>query len=211
MCECSVELCNFSDGQNCFNNTNVNRRGQQFINNGRQVIVPRAAFNCNGRITRIAVSMQLNDQSGNLPIFQVWHPTSNTSSTYSRIGEVQLPLGDLVNSSEGDYHYVNMSLNSNSQIEFQSGDVIGYYQPSDPQGRIWSIQTNGYTSYSNNATNGLSSFDTSNVNHIDNDYQPLIAVIIGKIIQICMATDYNYGNYLKFICILYLASYRIAS
>ena len=186
MCECSVELCNFSDGQNCFNNTDVNRRGQQIINSGRQVIVPRAAFNCNGRITRIAVSMQLNNQSGNLPIFQVWHPTSNTSSTYSRIGEVQLPLGDLMNSSEGDYYYVNMSLNSSSQIEFQSGDVIGYYQPSNSQHCIWSIETSGYNSYSNTVTNSLSSIDTSNVNHTDNDYQPLIEVIIGKIIQICM-------------------------
>ena len=186
MCECFIELCHFSGGQNCFNNINVNRRGQQIINNGRQVIVPRAAFNCNGRITRIAISMQLTNQSGDLPIFQVWHPTLNSSSTYSRIGEVQLPMADLMNSSEGSYYYVNMSLNSSSQIEFQSGDVIGYYQPSNARHLIWSISTSGFTSYSNNATNSLSSIDTSNVNHIDNDYQPLIEVIIGKIIQTCM-------------------------
>ena len=62
MCECSVELCNFSDGQNCFNNTDVNRRGQQIINNGRQVIVPRAAFNCNGKNMR--VQLYLSPASG---------------------------------------------------------------------------------------------------------------------------------------------------
>ena len=200
MCECFIELYHFSGGQNCFNNTNVNRRGQQIIDNGRQVIVPRAAFNCNGRIMRIAVSMQLTNQSGNLPIFQVWHPTSNTSSAYSRIGEIQLPLGDLMNSSEGDYHYTNMSLNSSSQIEFQSGDVIGYYQPSNPQRSIWNIQTSGYISYSNNATNSLSSIDTSNVNHTDNDYQPLIEVIIGKITHVINSYFTIIENsYLKFI------------
>ena len=180
------ELCNFSGGQNCINNPNVNQRGQQIINNGRQVIVPRAAFNCSGRITRIAVSLLSDNQSGNLPIFQIWHPISLTSSTYSKIGEVQLSEGDLMTSSEGNYSFVNKSLNSNSQIEFQSGSVIGYYQPSNPQHRIWNIQTNGYTSYSNNVTSPSSSIDINNVDNIETDHQPLIEVIIGKIKQICM-------------------------
>ena len=160
---------------------------------------------------RIAVSMELDGESGNLPIFQVWHPTLNTSSTYSKIGEVQLLEGNLMTSSEGNYSFVNISLNSSIQIEFQSGDVVGYYQPSNPQSRLWSIQTSEYTSYSNNVTSPLASIDINNVDNIETDRQPLIEVIIGKIKQICllvytyMATDYvlcitvQYRNYLKFI------------
>ena len=129
--------------------------------------------------------MRWDGRSGNLPIVQVWHPVSPTSSTYRRIGDVQLPVGDRIVASAGNYHYVNMSLNSNSQIEFQSGDVIGYYQPSDPWRRIWSIDTSGYTSYSNIVTRPLTSIDTNIADRTDNDYQPLIEMIFGKI-QICI-------------------------
>ena len=157
---------------------------------------------------RILVSMESDGESGNLPIFQVWHLTLNTSSTYSKIGEVQLPEGNLMTSSEGNYSFVNMSLNSSSQIEFQSGDVIGYYQPSNSRRLIWNIQTTGYTSYSNTVTSPLTSIDINSVDNIETDRQPLIEVIIGKIKQICllvyiayMATDYvlcitvQYRNY----------------
>ena len=73
-----------------------------------------------------------------------------------------------------------MSLNSNNQIEFQSGDVIGYYQPSDPSHLIWSIQTSGYTSYSNSITTPSTSIDTNNIDNAETNRQPLIAVMFGK-------------------------------
>ena len=97
------------------------------------MIVPNARFNCNGRITNVAVSM--HGQTGsNLPRFQVWHPTLLNSSTYNIIDEVQLTEGNGIKINNNlCYYYANMSLNSNSQIEFQSGDVIGYYQPSNPK------------------------------------------------------------------------------
>ena len=120
----------------------------------------------------------------NFPLFQVWHPTSPNSSTYNKTGEVQLPAGEFVRVGAGrNYHSANLSLNSsNSQIEFQSGDVIGYYQPSNPRWSIWSVQTSGYTSYSNNVTTPSSSINTNNVDNIEGNHQPLIAVMFGKII-----------------------------
>ena len=160
------------------NNPNVNQRGQLIIDDGRQVIVPNARFNCNGRITNVAVSMQENFGNG-YPLFQVWHPTALNSSTYNKIGEMKLPGGNFIRI--GQYYYVSLSLNKSSQIEFQSGDVIGYYQPSNPRRRIRSIQTSGYTSYSNNATSPLSSIDINNVDNTEHDHQPLIEVMFGKI------------------------------
>ena len=115
------------------------------------------------------------------PLFQVWHPTSINSATYSKIGEVQLPRGNRIIARGGNYYIANVSLNSSSQIEFQSGDVIGYYQPFDPRRLVRSIQTSGYTSYSNNVTSPSTSIDTSNVHNIETNHQPLIAVIFGKI------------------------------
>ena len=157
------------------------------IDNGRQVIVPNARFNCNGGITNVAVSMKGWFSATNYPIFQVWRSiaTSLQSSTYSKIGEVQLSYGTLKVVDQGSYSYADMLLNSSSQIEFQSGDVIGYYQPSNPRRQIWSIQTSRYISYSNDVTSPLTSIDINNVDDIHNDYQPLIAVIFGKVMQYC--------------------------
>ena len=117
-----------------------------------------------------------------MPLFQVWHPTSLNSTTYNKIGEVQLPAGNRIGDSSTGYYYASLSLNNNNQIEFQSGDVIGYYQPSNPYHGIWSIQTNGYISYSKNVSNSPASIDINNVHYTDNNHQPLIQVMFGKII-----------------------------
>ena len=116
------------------------------------------------------------------PLFQVWHPTSLASNTYNKIGEIELPRGNHIGGLIINYYFANLSLNSSSQIEFQSGDVIGYYQPSDPQRLIWSIQTSGYTSYSNTVTSPLTSIDISNADNIEANRQPLIEVMFGKTI-----------------------------
>ena len=145
------------------------------------MIVPNARFDCNGKITNVAVSMSPQPFS-NFPLFQVWHPTSPNSSVYNKIGEIQLPGGEFIQVGAGrNYHSASLSLNSSSQIEFQSGDVIGYYQPSSPRWSIWSIQTSGYNSYSNTVTSPSTSIDTNNVNNTETDRQPLIEVMFGKI------------------------------
>ena len=171
---------NMLGSQTCINNPDVNQRGQVSIDSGRQVIVPSTKFYCNGRITNIAVSMEFIPSGSSFSIFQVWCPVSPLSSSYTIIGEVQLPAGDLVGSSSTGYCFASLAVNGNSQIEFQSGDVIGYYQPTDPRFKIWNIQTSGYTSYSNTITSSSTSIDTNSVNSIENDRQPLIEVTFGK-------------------------------
>ena len=153
------------------------------------MIVPNARFNCNGRITNVAVSMR--EWFGkSYPLFQVWHPTSLNSSTYNKTGEVQLSAGDFIGIGQGkSYYHVSLSFNSDSQIEFQSGDVIGYYQPSNPQRRIWSVHTSGYTSYSNTVTSPSTSIDINNVDNTETEHQPLIKVTFGKIM--INATSYT--------------------
>ena len=146
------------------------------------MIIPNARFNCNGRITNVAVSMSGQIATGsNYPLFQVWHPTQLNSSTYSKIDEVQLTGGNYINIYNRGYYYANISLNRNSRIEFESGDVIGYYQPSNSRRLIWSIQTSGYTSYSNTVTSPSTSIDINNVDNIETNHQPLIEIIFGKI------------------------------
>ena len=56
-----------------------------------------------------------------------------------KIGEVQLP--EEISDYENENYYNTKELRSHNQIKFQSGDVIGYYQPCDSQ-VIRSIVTN---------------------------------------------------------------------
>lgn len=146
------------------------------------MIVPAARFNCSGRITNVAVSMQFIFSGPDLPLFQVWRPASPNSSVYNKIGEVELPSGDHMGGIIINYYFANLSLNSSTQIEFQSGDIIGYYQSSSSQRLIRNIQTSGYTSYSNTVSSPLTSIDINNVDNSDIDRQPLIEVMFGKFI-----------------------------
>ena len=186
-----MHIVNLSGVQACLHNPSVTRKGQVTINSGRQVIVPNARFNCNGRITNVAASMKDWSGATNYPLFQVWRPYMYPGS-YMKIGEVHFSAGSLKGAGQGSYYYANISLNSSSQIEFQSGDVIGYYQPSNAC-LIWNIQTSGYTSYSNNVTSPLTSIDINHVDNVHDNYQPLIEVMFGKILQYCYTAKCVHG------------------
>ena len=75
-----------------------------------------------------------------------------------------------------------MSCTGNERIEFQSGDVIGYYHASEVQYRLWSTDTTGYTAYQYDSNSPLDTvnINDNNVDVIDNR-QPLIQVMFGKI------------------------------
>ena len=101
-----------------------------------------------------------------------------------------MPAGDFVTVGlNRNYDRANLPLSGNSRIEFQSGDVIGYYQPFISLRLIWNIQTSGYTSYSTAATSPSTSIDISTVENADNNHQPLIAVMFGKAINSSYVTQ----------------------
>ena len=148
------------------------------------MIVPNARFNCNGRITNVAANIKWSFVT-NHPLFQVWRPILN-SSIYIKIGQAQLSAGSVKVVDQKSYYFTNMSLNSSSQIEFQSGDVIGYYQPSNAR-QIWNVRTNEYTFYSYNVTSPLILLNINIEGINKTNYQPLIEVMFGKAIIVCMA------------------------
>ncbi|XP_065896410.1 P-selectin-like [Dysidea avara] len=160
-----------SCGHSCIDNPEVNQRGTDKINSGRQVIVPSARINCTGRITGIAVSMDfVGVFTNDFPMIQVWRPSSPGSSVYNNISQVELSMGISVGLPA--YFYINVS--TNVSMDFQSDDVIGYYQPPQPRRVIWNIQTSGYTSYSNNVNSSGTTIDINNVDNVETNRQPLI-------------------------------------
>ena len=165
-------------GQNCIDNPDINQNRSHTSFPGRQVIVPNASINCNVRITGVVVSMNFGgSMPGDLPLVQIWRPSSPGSSVYNRVAQAQLSGGTLIGGISG--YYITIVPVSDLP-DFQPGDVIGYYQSESPSRTIWNINTSGYTSYSNSASSPSITIDINNVDYIETDRQPLIEVNFGK-------------------------------
>ena len=172
-------------GQECTDSVNVQQDGDNQIGRDRLAIIPRLNFTCNGRITGITAGVAFNDENDGYPYFQVWRVTSFSSRAFNKINEVQQPQ-NRVSRITGDIYVANIALTVNSAIEFQSGDVVGYYHPPDARFRVRTIQTSGYRLYQYSGS-------PETVNLIDNlatddDRQPLIQFTVGK----CLSSSYYY-------------------
>ena len=166
--------CIYDPGEEAYTHTGGS------IRKGRQVIVPSLNFSCYGRITRISyVTINGSHPGDNLPVFQIWRPSSFESNVYNRVGQTQFLFESLIKKTE--FYFTGAVMAENYQFEFQPGDVIGYYQPSNPHRLIWSTEeTKEYVSYSNNASVAFTTFNTSNVDYVDNKLLPFVRVGFGK-------------------------------
>ena len=165
-------------GQFCTDYVDVHQDGRNQIGRSRLAIIPRLTFTCDGRIIGIRARVLFDNGRNDYPFFQVWRPSSDGSTIYNKIGEVQLQSDDQVTGS-GDYRTVNIILTGNNTIEFQSGDVVGYYHPPDARYRVTTIRTSGYRLYQFDGSPALTSVNRDNGDR-DNNRQPLIQFTIGK-------------------------------
>ena len=74
-----------------------------------------------------------------------------------------------------------MLLTRIDQIEFQSGDVIGCYQPFFSRYRVGTINDTTYTSYSISSSSlTTTTININSANYFETADQLLISVMIGK-------------------------------
>ena len=146
---------------------------------GRQVIVPSLTFNCYGRINHVSyVKINASHPGDDEPVIQLWRPSSSGSNVYNKIGQTKVLIHERA-ISDTQFYYIGATFN-NRQINFQPGDVIGYYQPSNPRHLLWNINEAGYVSYSINASAAATTINTSNVHYIDDELMPYIRVNFGE-------------------------------
>ena len=170
-------------GQTCTDYVNTQQRGNSqlgFKPNGRLAIFPRLNFTCNGRITSIRARVVRNLTRNDPLSFQVWRPSSDGSTIYNKIGEVQLQSDDQLTTGSSNFLEANITLTGNNTIEFQSGDVVGYYHPSNTHYSVRDINTTGYVLYRFDGSPVPNSVNLSNRDAIGgNSRQPLIQFTIG--------------------------------
>ena len=166
-------------GQFCTDSVDIQQNGQNQIGCGRLAIIPRLNFTCSGRITSITARVNFYNSRNDYPSLQVWRAESFGSTIYNKTGEVQLQPDDQVTGS-GNQRTVNIILTGNNTIEFQSGDVVGYYHPPQSCYRVRTIRTDGYRLYQFIGSPAPTSVNLSNANRNINERQPLIQFTIGK-------------------------------
>ena len=109
-----------------------------------QAIVPAYRFNCSGRVAEWGACVQPGGNDGEYYIqFQVWRPTG-PEGCYELVGYNEPPVDDTqektdsrtdsISLSDIVYgtlspvdHCVVLTVRENEQIDFQPGDVVGYY------------------------------------------------------------------------------------
>ncbi|XP_065899233.1 uncharacterized protein [Dysidea avara] len=173
ICVMIVLMCSvtWSSGQTCIDDVDdVQLIGSDQISNNRIAIVPRLNFTCNGRITNIRVRISPDGTGDNFPYIQVWRQ-SPSSQPYNLSDEVQIQSSHL--NTQLTYLEANIPLTGNNRIQFQSGDVIGFYNPSNSRYEIRDITTPGYLFYVFERSTATS-LDLNNAKITPMGRQPLI-------------------------------------
>jgi len=178
-------LCHVIGATTCIDKVMVEQRGNNRFGSPRQVIVPCANFTCSGRITGITASLIRIYDDGTDPYFELWRPTTPDLDAFNKVGEVQFVESEIVQfghdpNDDITYWVVNISLSNDERIEFEAGDVIGYYHPTRSRYNVWSVTTAGYRGYANNFTTPSSTIYLSTQDFTGSNIQPLIQFTIGK-------------------------------
>ena len=169
----------FSGGQTCIENADVQSLGIASLNVGRLALTPRLEFSCDGRITRIRARVVSFRNSTDFPSFQVWRPSSSVSDEYSNIGETYIQSHDQV-ISFSDGVISDIFLTGDNRIEFQSGDIVGYYHPPDSNYRVRHVLTRGYVRYTYLVSSAPTSVDLTDNDGVTEQREPLIEFTYGK-------------------------------
>ena len=122
--------------------------------------------------------MNLDDEHDvEYPYIQVWHNLS--SDLYILVGQYLLQESDI--SRRQNYYLANATLHGGNRIEFQSGNVIGYYHPSSPCYRVGSVEnTRGYTTYSVDSRSPLNMLNIRRSSlSVNQEERPLIQALYG--------------------------------
>ena len=106
----------------------------------------------------------------------MWRAASVGSTIYNKINEVELPRNVTFFVDSRTIATFDLT----NAIEIQSGDVVGYYHPSDARFRVRTIRTDGYMLYQ--FTGSHESVDLNNNNGRGDRRQPLIQFTIGELI-----------------------------
>jgi len=178
--KCVLPNLIFVGGQTCTDNIDIEQNGVNQLYYNRLAIFPQLNFTCDGRIINIRATVRRNIGRHDFATFQIWRPSSHGSEICNRIDQVQIQSNNQVTLMTEHQREVNIPLTRDDRIEFQSGDTIGYYHPSDNRFSVRDIATDGYFLYRFDGSSPPTSVNLSEADAMRNYRQPLIHFTYGK-------------------------------
>jgi len=160
-------------------NANVQQIGNDEMTSNRLGIVLNFNFHCNARITRIRVRLLPDENRKDFPYIQIWRPSSQYSTTYTKIAQVRVTERHITKLKyiEADIHLTGIK-----RMLVESGDVIGYYHPPDSSYKVRSSKTAVYVVYVLDNVDGstATSVDLKNKIYQSSRRHPLMEFTYGK-------------------------------
>ena len=99
-----------------------------------QAIFPEVGFTCSGSIDAWVFGAEWVSGRDRLPELQIWRPTGDDGA-YTKVGNTTI---DTTRDTSEFYEYP-----LSPPLDFQAGDVFGYYQPTPPQSQFKIIVEDG--------------------------------------------------------------------
>ena len=98
---------------------------------------------------------------------------------YNKTSEIQLQSENQVTEGYNNFE-TTIILTGEKRLEFQPGDIIGYYQLPESCYRELDVDTMGYVLYQFNGTSPPDTLNLSEADQILNNRQPLLQFTFGK-------------------------------
>ena len=177
--EYTAALSNLLGSEFCIECINVQQRSSSDIATNRLVIIPHLKFSCNGRITSVRAGLDRLQNNNNFLTFQLWRPLLSDTMIYNKVGEIQLQSESQVTEGYNNFE-ATIILTGEKRLEFQPGDVIGYYHPPQPRYRVLDVDTMGYVLYRFDETSPPDTLNLSEATKTLLNRQPLLQFTFGK-------------------------------
>ena len=169
----------FLDSECCIECTNVQQRSDSHVSNHNLVISPHLRFSCNGRITSVRAGLNRLQNRNDFVTFQLWRPLLSGTIIINKVGEIQLRSDNQVREGYNNFE-ATIILTSEERLEFQLGDVIGYYHPPQSRYQVLDVYAMGYKLYRFDEISPPNAIHIGEANRILNDRQPLLQFTFGK-------------------------------
>ena len=157
---------------------NVQQQGDDQLDANSQVIIPMSNTSCSGRISGCMMSLSQEQNGSDYLRLEVWSPTKTSSEVYEMIAEYVLAEHDIKYMEK--YYFANLSFAENETIKFEKGSFIGIYQPPNPLYAVRTINSTGYSYYTNRTMITRMNLNIIRACTLVNDSQPLIRLDFGK-------------------------------
>lgn len=97
-------------------------------------------FTCSGSINKWTVGARWNGDRVNFPQLEIWRIQSAGSNVYNRVGSTL--TNGMVENTNGIYEFV-----PSPPLNFQSGDILGIFNPANSRLAIYYVDTIGPPNY----------------------------------------------------------------